>query len=458
MKFAIVILAALAALSASAKTEPKAFRDGDTISFVGDSITHNGYHQMFLEYYYSTRFPEMKLQYHNRGIAGQSAFHLLKRMESDIFKPKADVYVLMIGMNDVGRKYFTQDERKNNPKCYDEIVKRENTYAECVAKVVKLLSENGRKVCVFTPSIFDDTMAGKSDPHSGLNAQLGQYGRICMQLAERVSNAELVDIWTEMTRINTEFQHNEGADKTIIGGDRVHPSNAGGLVMASIFLKTFGEPALVCSAEIDGNSAKTKNCKVSNIERGNGAVSFDSLEYALPLALSPAEKPVAKYIDFFGSLNRQILAVKNLPRGEYALKIDGKQVGKFAAEKLAGGINIAELETPQVAASREILSLCKKIRLTNERLRYLVHLRYFVYQRKMFGNKISASMSADDIAKMAEEAGKAQNNSYIMHLSRVYRAYAPKENEMRAERENMREQIRRLAAPKTHKYAIEPAK
>ena len=222
--------------------------------------------------------------------------------------------------------------------------------------------------------------------------------------------------------------------------------------MASIFLKTFGEPALVCSAEIDGDSAKTKNCKVSNIERGNGAVSFDSLEYALPLALSPAEKPVAKYIDFFGSLNRQILAVKNLPRGEYALKIDGKQVGKFAAEKLAGGINIAELETPQVAASREILSLCKKIRLTNERLRYLVHLR------NMFGNKISASMSADDIAKMVEEAGKAQNNWYIMHLSRVYRAYAPKENEMRAERENMREQIRRLAAPKTHKYAIEPAK
>ena len=454
MKFAIVILAALAALSVSAKTQlhPKAVRDGDTVSFVGDSITHNGYHQLFLEYYYGTRFPEMKLQYHNRGIAGQAAYHLLDRMDSDIKKPKADVYILMIGMNDVGRKYFTEDERKNNPKCYDEIVKRENLYTERVAKVVKQLSETARKIYVFTPSIFDDTMAVKSDPHSGLNAQLGQYGRICARLIAQTRNAELVDMWTEMTRINTDFQHNEGADKTIIGGDRVHPSNAGGLVMASIFLKTVEEPALVCSAEIDETSAKTDNCEVSNIERRNGAVSFDSLEYALPLALSPAEKPVAKYIDFFDSLNRQTLAVKNLPRGEYTLKIDGKQVGKFAAEELGDGINIAELETPQIATSRKILSLCKEIRLINERLRYLVHLR------EMFGDKIGNGMTVDDIAKMAENAGKAQNNPYIVHLSRVYRNYAPKEANLRAERENMRAQIRKLAAPKTHNYKIEPVK
>ena len=51
MKFTMLILAASAAAALSAQTRlaPVAVRGGETIAFVGDSITHNGYHQMFLE-------------------------------------------------------------------------------------------------------------------------------------------------------------------------------------------------------------------------------------------------------------------------------------------------------------------------------------------------------------------------------------------------------------------------
>ena len=55
MKFAMLILAAIAAAALSAQTRlsPVAVREGETIAFVSDSITHNGHHQMFLEYYYT---------------------------------------------------------------------------------------------------------------------------------------------------------------------------------------------------------------------------------------------------------------------------------------------------------------------------------------------------------------------------------------------------------------------
>ena len=146
---------------------PSPCAGGETIAFVGDSITHNGYHQMFLEYYYSTRFPETELQYLNRGTAGQSAFHLLRRMRTDILKPKADVYVLMVGMNDVGRKYFTREERTKNPKCEEEIARLESVYAERLAKVAEKLAENSRRLYIFSPSIFDETLESPTDPHVG---------------------------------------------------------------------------------------------------------------------------------------------------------------------------------------------------------------------------------------------------------------------------------------------------
>ena len=439
---------AAVSLSAQTRLAPVAVRDGDTIAFVGDSITHNGYHQMFLEYYYSTRFPEAELQFLNRGTAGQSAFHLLRRMQTDILNTKADIYILMVGMNDVGRKYFTREERAKNPKCDKEIERLESVYAERLAKVAERLAENSRKLYIFSPSIFDETLENNVDPHVGLNARLGRYGKICSDVARRTPNAEFVDIWTETERINADFQREAGRDKTIIGGDRVHPSEAGGLAMAAIFLKSRGEPAEVCSAEIDGKNVRATNCEISNIKQSARGVQFESLEYALPLAPTSKEIGVAKYIDFRDSLNRQTLAVKNLPRGKYSLKIDDKKVGVFDSAEFAKGIDMTALETPQIEASRKIRSLCEEIRLANANLRFLAHLR------EMFAEKIKDGMTTDDVANAVEKIGKAQNNPYYARLAKIYRKYAPQESLLVKEIENNRIKIRNLATPQKRKYEL----
>ena len=450
MKFLMRILPMLAAAAISAQTKlaPVAVRDGDTIAFVGDSITHNGYHQMFLEYYYSTRFPEAKLQFLNRGTAGQSAFHMLRRMQTDILKPKADIYVLMVGMNDVGRKYFTREERARNPKCGEEIERLEGVYAERLAKVAEQLAENSRRLYIFSPSIFDETLESTVDPHVGLNARLGRYEKICADVARRTPNAEFVDIWSETARINADFQREAGRGKTIVGSDRVHPSEAGGLAMAAIFLKSLGESATVCSAEIDGKKVGTVNCEISNVRQSADGLRFESLEYALPLALTPAEECAAKYIDFRGSLNRQTLMVKNLPRGKYTLKIDGKKVGVFESTELARGIDTTALETPQIEASRKIRALCEEIRLANANLRFLAHLR------EMFSDKIKDGMTANDVANAVEKIGKAQNNPYYEQLAKIYRKYAPRESLLRSERESARARIRAIATPQKRKYEL----
>ena len=48
----------------------KPFDDGDTVCFVGDSITHGGTYHSIVTLYYATRFPGKTIRFYNCGISG----------------------------------------------------------------------------------------------------------------------------------------------------------------------------------------------------------------------------------------------------------------------------------------------------------------------------------------------------------------------------------------------------
>jgi hypothetical protein len=56
------------------------FKDGDTICFLGDSITHGGQYHEFLQLFYATRYPELNLSFHNCGISGDNAAGMIDRL------------------------------------------------------------------------------------------------------------------------------------------------------------------------------------------------------------------------------------------------------------------------------------------------------------------------------------------------------------------------------------------
>src|SRR5689334_12921243 len=65
-------------------------KDGDTIVFLGDSITHQCLYTQYLEDYFYTRYPKMRLRLHNAGVGGSRAWDALFRFDQDIaaYKPK----------------------------------------------------------------------------------------------------------------------------------------------------------------------------------------------------------------------------------------------------------------------------------------------------------------------------------------------------------------------------------
>jgi len=94
--------------------------DGQTVLFQGDSITDcgrnrdddgslgNGYPQKIVDIY-KNLFPENKVKFVNRAISGNRTGDLLARYEKDFRDVKPDFISILIGINDVWRKFDSND-------------------------------------------------------------------------------------------------------------------------------------------------------------------------------------------------------------------------------------------------------------------------------------------------------------------------------------------------------------
>lgn len=263
MRILAIITLLLTAQFLCAKQDIKSnvYRDGDRACMVGDSITAGGWYTSTIMLYYATRFPHEKIDFRNIGISGDGCHGILWRMDWDIVpqldKSKA-VTVLMIGMNDVGRNKFSDSERRKlgADGLQRKIDATRKNYADNLAKVVDALADNSRKLVVFTPSIYDQTAKMECENLFGVNDELVKFGEIGKSLAAKKSNAATVDMSDEMLKVNGALQAKEGADKTIVGRDRVHPSFTGALVMLNRWLKDFKEPSTVSEIALNAKSGK----------------------------------------------------------------------------------------------------------------------------------------------------------------------------------------------------------
>src|SRR5215210_2745971 len=89
-----------------------ALRDGDTVVFLGDSITAARTYGKLVENYTLLRFPDRKLRFVNAGVGGDTAAGGLKRLKRDVFSHKPTVVIVAYGVNDIGWGLKADDEHK----------------------------------------------------------------------------------------------------------------------------------------------------------------------------------------------------------------------------------------------------------------------------------------------------------------------------------------------------------
>ena len=214
-----------------------------------------------------------------------------------------------------------------------------------------------------------------------------------------------------MSEVNAKLQKDFGAEQTIIGPDRVHPSFCGGFVMLNRWLKDLESDSIpVSSVALDARNkriASLVNCKVSEVEFSEDAIKFVSEEFSLPFPVDESAQKVLAYLPFQTKYNRQTLQIIGLNPGTYILSIGGNPVAEYSAKDLARGVNLSEnRKTPQYAQAEAVYEKCSAFRNLAASFRSIAMVE--LLERKEFG-KISDPMERIEYArsKLADKTADA---------------------------------------------------
>lgn len=330
-------------------------KSGDSIVFLGDSITHQCLYTQYVEDFFYTRYPEMRLKFHNAGVGGAKAWDALVRFDRDVAAYKPKYVTVLLGMNDGQYQPF-------NEKIFQ-------TYYTDMKELISKIEGIGAQPILMTPTMFDARAARlgkrKRDP-AGVelyNSVLAYYGTWLRDVAAK-SGFGFVDMYSPLNNITlTERQKNPTF--TIIK-DAVHPDAPGQVVMAYALLSDMNVQRQVSRINISKKAngelaASAKGGDLTDLKMTDDGVSFTWLSKSLPWVVPEEAKLGAELTKLGHRMSQESLSIHNLPAGRYELSIDGQTVGKYSNIALARHIELqSNAKTPQYQQAMEVAMLNQK--------------------------------------------------------------------------------------------------
>jgi len=319
-------------LAASTPAADFALRDRDTVVFLGDSITAARGYTKIVEHYTLMRYPERRVHFVNAGQGGDTATGAVQRLERDVFSRGATVLTVAFGVNDIGWGMKADADHKR-------------AYLDGIRTIVERCRARKVRVFICSPAI---TAEAPDKAEKGFLQQMTDEG---MALA-RSLGADSIDLQRGMRAVQrriVEANSKESDPKKqtrLHVEDGVHLNDLGQLAMAFAMLKGLGAPTDVSSMSLDaanGTVLAVNGCAVSQIKRSSDGIDFVRLDQGLPLNLGILSGLNYRWVPIPEENNRYILAVTNLPAGQYEIRAEGRLLGKTSAEKLARGLNISSM-------------------------------------------------------------------------------------------------------------------
>jgi lysophospholipase L1-like esterase len=451
----------LAQARAQSTRQAPAFEKDQRICFLGDSIFHGGKVHSDLLLFYATRFPEAPLQIFNLGVAGDTAKGALRRLDWELKPHTPHLTVIMFGMNDVGRWLYGPG--KDSPAILAQRKRLMQEHVQSMDQLTRAVEAMGSRLILCTPTPYDQTTQRKTANALGVDTALSAVADNVRWLA-RDKGYGLVDFHKEMNRILHEQQAKNPAF-TMMDAARVHPNDAGQLLMMYLFLQAQAISPTVSTAALDaaaGTLAESARCRIVKIQRQpDVGLAFDYEAEALTFPLADEVKVVRDWVPFDQDLNQERLTITHLPPGRYELRIDEQSVGTWSADELAGGINLAANDkTPQYQQAVAVMHLNEKRRhLEESTLRIFAALEHDVLRPQgVDPSDLAAVRTAMDKAIAEEGRNKTWRFSYFTNLSKVYYAQKPHQKQIEAQLADMTRQLFTTAHPHPHHYDLRPVK
>ncbi|MES2706902.1 MAG: SGNH/GDSL hydrolase family protein [Verrucomicrobiota bacterium] len=307
-------------------------RDGDTVAFLGDSITAARGYPKIVELYTLMRYPERKVRFLNAGQGGDTAFGSLERLERDVFSKGATVVTVAFGINDIG--WGTKANPENRQKYLDGI---RTIVTRCQERKVRPVICSAAITAEAPDKAEKEYLQGMTDEGLALAKSLG---------------AETIDLQRGMREIQRRIvdanrrEPDESKHSTLHAKDGVHLSDLGQLAMGFSMLKGLGAPPLVSSGTIDAATmtlSGSEGCTITELQRKDDGLSFVRLDQGLPMNLGVLSGLNYRFIPVPEGLNQYRLTVSGLPEGKYEITACGRKMGEESAAALAKGVNMASM-------------------------------------------------------------------------------------------------------------------
>lgn len=370
LAFLAAVAAAAAALApaprpaAAAQPDPNRpagffFQPNDRVVFLGDSITEQYQYSTYLELYLTTRFPAGNMTFLNAGIGGDTAYGGAGRFQSHVLNEKPTAVTINFGMNDGGYGKFDAGRNK--------------VYAEKTEAMLKAAKAAGVRVALLSPNAVD--RRNKTNGAEYVETQKQFYAPLA-GLAGKYGFA-FVDQYAVTKAATDRMEQDDPKAKTAVPYyDGFHTSPPGGLLMAHAILTGLKAPAVVSEVTVDaaGGKVAATGAEVSAVKAAPGGVSFTRKDAALPMPVQKDWVPMLPYTNELRDLNRYGLTVKGLAAGDYAVRVDGAEVGRYSAKQLADGVNLGTATTGPVweQGNKVLQAINAKNQIVHQRFRGVV--------------------------------------------------------------------------------------
>lgn len=213
--------AVLMSVSASA-----GLKDGETVVFLGDSITQagagpTGYVSIFRDAINKAR-PNSGITVIGAGISGNRVPDLEARLDKDVLAKKPSVVVIYIGINDV---WHTKNGRGTPADKFEAGLK----------SLIKRCTDAGARVVLSTASVIGE----KHDGSNELDKLLAEFCEISRKVAMETGTT-LLDLNAAFNKYEKEYNV-ANQEQNVLTTDGVHLNDAGNRFVATRMLEAVGE-------------------------------------------------------------------------------------------------------------------------------------------------------------------------------------------------------------------------
>jgi lysophospholipase L1-like esterase len=407
-------------------------KDGDTVVFLGDSITHQCLYTQYVEDYFYTRYPKAHIHFHNAGVGGDRAKDALTRFDEDVAAYKPKYVTILLGMNDGTYTDFQKP-------VFD-------TYQKDMSTVLDRIAELGATAVPMTPTMHDSRarrLYGKPmEPRDTYyNGVLALYGAWLREQAE-VRGLGFVDMYSPLNAITLE-QRTRDPKWTMIK-DAVHPGPTGQVVMAAAILNDMVAKSPVSSIRVhekDGKLTATGGRgTINEFASDGGKVSFTFAAQSLPWVLPPDTTEGFTLTHAAHRYSNEKLIVNALKPGKYDVTIDGQSIGTFTEEQLETGVELgANDKTPQYRQALKVATLNKQ---RNEQAYHPIRDQFAALKGKR--RDLQKAIDANDPML---DAKKAEFDSWYSAMKKTVA-------DLQAKAKALEDQIYTENQPKPHRYEI----